>query len=274
MSAVAVDGATNFKESKLHPALGWQGLPGWGTAWDFGSEEIKEMGQFLLRDDSGSVSTPHQQHIQGVGEDALMRAIFYIYFVQMDSPRVFDTRASSNINMPSHIAAQLRSISKTTSPEQQICPLFWRSSTYLRAVPISQMGKLSHKGGTWQSWDCKPVPLHTHLQLISVAPTAGNINRSDSHTGYHPRSLNINFPLPSISAHLFKCQIFKAEIWGCIYNIWPAGKLCIHIWCDINNKWEYHGIFLYLANALFCWIFLGCRGQFRADTFSWHHSWR
>lgn len=45
MPAVVVDEATSFKESKLHPALGWQGLPGWGMAWDFGSEEIKEMGQ-------------------------------------------------------------------------------------------------------------------------------------------------------------------------------------------------------------------------------------
>lgn len=197
MSAVTVDEVTNFKESKLYPALGWQGLPGWGTAWDFGSEEIKEMGQFLLRDGLGSVNTPHQHHIQGVGEDALTRAIFYIYFTQMGSPRAFNKSGSSNINVPSHITAELRSISKISSPKQQICPLFWRSSTYLRAVPISQMGKWSHEGGTWQSWDCKPVPLCTHLHLISCssASTAGNINRSDRQTGHHSWSLNINFPI-------------------------------------------------------------------------------
>lgn len=261
MSAVAVDRATNFKESKLHPPLGWQGLPGWGTAWDFGSEEIKEMGQFPLRNGSGSVSTPHQQHIQGVGEDGLTRAIFYIYFAQIDSPRAFDTSGSSNINMPSHITAWLRSISKISSLAQ-ICPLFWRSSAYLRAVPISQMGKLSHKCGTWQSWDCKPVPLLTHLHLVSCssALTERNINRSDSQTGHHPWSQNTNFPLPSISAHLVNCQIFKAEIWVCIYNIWPAGKLCVHIWRDINNKWEYRWYFSIFSKHPILLDFLGLQG--------------
>jgi len=69
------------------------------------------MGLVLLRDGSGSVSTLHQQHLQDVGEDAFTRAIFYVYFTQTDSPRAFDTSSFSNINVPSHVTAQLRSIS-------------------------------------------------------------------------------------------------------------------------------------------------------------------
>lgn len=47
-------------------------------AGDFGSEEIKEMGQLLLRDGSGSVST-HTNSTRGVAGAAFTRAIFYIY---------------------------------------------------------------------------------------------------------------------------------------------------------------------------------------------------
>lgn len=58
------------------------------------------MGHFLLEDSSESESTPHQQHIQGVGDDA-PRAMFYLYFTQTDSPGASDTRGASDINMPS-----------------------------------------------------------------------------------------------------------------------------------------------------------------------------
>lgn len=162
--------------------------------------------------------------------------------------------------LPHHGTAQIR-FQNQLSRTADLHP-FLEVQHLLRAVPISQMGKWSHKGGTWQSWHCKPVPHLTHLQFISCSsfPTAGNINRLDSHTGHHPWGLNINFPLPFISAHLFNCQIFKAEIWVCIYDIWPAGKFCVHIWCDINNKWDYHWYFSIFSKRPILLDFLGLQG--------------
>lgn len=159
-------------------------------AWDFGSEEIKEMGQFLLRDGSGSVNTPHQQHTPGVGGDAFTRTIFYILhtFTQPRSPRASNTRCSSNINVLFHTTARLRSLSKISSPEQQICLPFLEGQHLLRSCPHFTDGEIES-----QRWDLTELrlqtcaPLLTHLHLISSsALTEGNINRSDSQTGQHP----------------------------------------------------------------------------------------
>lgn len=188
--------------------------------------------------------------------------ILYI-ITEPHSPRASYTRCSSNINVLFHTTVWLRFLSQISSPEgKHICLPFLQVQHLLRSCPRFTDGEIES-----QRWDLTELrlqtcaPLLTHLRLIcSSALTERNINRSDSQTGQHPWSQNTHFPLPSISAHLFNCQIFKAEIWVCIYDMWPAGKLCVHIWCDINNKWEYRWYFAIFSKRPILLDFLGLQG--------------
>lgn len=179
------------------------------------------MGQFLLRDGSGSVSSPQHHHTRGVGEGTLTRAVFYIHFTQSHSPRASDKRFFKHqCAFPLHSTAQIH-FQDQLSGTADLSP-FLQVQHLLKSCPYLTDGEMES-----QRWDlteprlqtCTPLLTHLHLISCSSALREGNINRSDSQTGHHPGSQNTNFPLPSISAHLFNCQIFKAEIWVCIYDI-------------------------------------------------------
>lgn len=110
-------------------------------AWDFGSEEIKEMGQLLLRDGSGSISTPHQQHTRH-GCSCIHKGNAVQIFTEPHSPRASNTRCSSNINVLFHTTAWLRSLSKISSPEQHICLPFLQVQHLLRSCPHFTDGEI------------------------------------------------------------------------------------------------------------------------------------
>lgn len=116
------------------------------------------MGQFLLRDGSGSLSTPHQQHIQGVGEDALTGAIFYTYFSQMDSHGVSGTRSSSNIKVPSRSTAQICFQNQLSATAD--LPPFLEVQHLLKSCPHFTDGEIES-----QRWDPTELRLQTCASL-------------------------------------------------------------------------------------------------------------